>query len=288
MMVRNGAGFCAAFAGLLTGCLLMAGGAWAQGGPAREITPLGGELYRFRNMFHYSLFLVTPAGIVATDPIDREAAQWLKQELNKRFTVPVKYLVYSHDHADHISGGEVFADTAVVIAHERAKAAIINKGHATAHPQLVFSDRLTIELAGKLVELSYLGKNHSDNSIVLRFPEQRVLFAVDFIPVKSLPFRTLGDSYVEEWIESLKRVEGLDFEVLVPGHGSVGRKADVRAFRGYMEELWGQVTLYAGQGKSLEEIKGLVKMDKYRQWSQYEAYLPLNIEGMWAQVRRQN
>lgn len=72
--------------------------------------------------------MVTPAGIIATDPIDADAARWLKAELSRRFAKPVKYLVYSHDHADHISGGEVFADTAIVIAHERTQAVILNDG----------------------------------------------------------------------------------------------------------------------------------------------------------------
>ncbi len=90
--------------------LFVPGSASAQRRPAREITQVSGDLYRFRNQFHYSVFLVTPAGIIATDPINAEAAQGLKQELAKRFSQTVKYLIYSHDHADHISGGEVFAD----------------------------------------------------------------------------------------------------------------------------------------------------------------------------------
>ena len=271
---------------LLFGLLLfVAGSASAQRRPAREITQVSGDLYRFRNQFHYSVFLVTPAGIIATDPINAEAAQWLKQELAKRFSQPVKYLIYSHDHADHISGGEVFADTASVVAHEKAKAAIIREKRPTAIPEIVFSDRMGLELAGQKVELIYVGRNHSDNSIVMRLPAQRALFAVDFIPVKSLPYQNLHDSYIEEWIESLNRVEALDFDTLLPGHGQVGQKKDVRMFRGYMEELWKQVVKYKRQGKSLDEIKQLVKMEKYQGWSRYKDWLPLNIEGMVRQVK---
>ena len=255
-------------------------GALAQQGTAREITPIKGDLYRFRNAGHFSVFLVTPAGIIATDPIDAEAARWLKTELAKRFAKPVKYLIYSHDHGDHISGGEVFADGAVVIAHDNAKAAIVSERRPTAVPDLTFSDRLTVELGGKKVELLYLGKNHSDNSIALRFPDERALFAVDFIPVKSLPFRGLPDSYIDEWIDSLKKAEALDFDVLAPGHGELGKKEDVRSIRIYLEELRDQVTQYLRAGKSVDEIKQLVTMDKYGSWGNYKNYLPLNIEGM--------
>ena len=75
----------------------------------RSITKIAGDLYRFQNNFHYSVFLVTPDGIIATDPISPDAASWLKQELKARFGLPVKYLIYSHDHRDHSAGGEVFA-----------------------------------------------------------------------------------------------------------------------------------------------------------------------------------
>jgi glyoxylase-like metal-dependent hydrolase (beta-lactamase superfamily II) len=265
---------------LLLAALWAVSFAAVQAQPQREITPIKGELYRFRNAGHYSVFLVTPAGIIATDPIDADAARWLKAELAQRFAKPVKYLIYSHDHSDHIAGGEVFADTAVVIAHENAKAVILGERRPTAVPDLTFSERLTVELGGKKVELLYLGKNHSDNSIVMRFPDELALFAVDFIPVKSLPFRDFPDAYVDEWIESLRKAEAIDFDILAPGHDELGRKEDVRALRGYLEELREQVLGHLRDGKSVDEIKQLVKMDKYSGWGNYKNYLPLNIEGM--------
>ena len=180
--------------------LLAAGGSHAQapaGPPVREITKLAGEVYRFRNNSHYSVFAVTPAGIIATDPINADAAHWLKAEFKKRFNQPVRYLIYSHDHADHISGGEVFADTAIVVAQENAKRVIIEEKRPTAVPQLTLSaGTLTIELGGTVAEVTYLGPNHSDNSVVVRFPKERILFAVDIIPVKSLPFRNFPDTYL--------------------------------------------------------------------------------------------
>ena len=258
----------------------------AQPAPQREITPIRGDLYRFRNAGHFSVFLVTPAGIIATDPIDADAARWLKAELARRFAKPVRYLIYSHDHADHISGGEVFADSAVVIAHDAAKAAILRKRRPTAVPDVSFSDRLTIELGGKTVELIFLGKTHSDNSIVMRFPDERVLFAVDFIPVRNLPFRNFPDGYIDEWIDSLKKAEALDFDILAPGHGESGVKEDLRSMRIYMEELRDQVAQHLRAGKSVDEIKRLVTMEKYSSWGSYERYLPLNIEGMAVHLRK--
>ena len=62
----------------------------AQQQPAqRSINKIAGDLYRFQNNFHYSVFLVTPAGIIVTDPIDANAAKWLKAEIATRFNQPI-------------------------------------------------------------------------------------------------------------------------------------------------------------------------------------------------------
>jgi glyoxylase-like metal-dependent hydrolase (beta-lactamase superfamily II) len=253
--------------------------------PVREIKKLAGEVYRFRNNNHYSVFAVTPAGVIATDPINAEAAQWLKDEIKKRWNQPIKYVVYSHDHADHISGGQVF-DGAVIVAHELAREAIVGEKRPTAVPNVTFtSGTLAIELGGTVAEVTYLGKNHSNDSVVVRFPKEKLLFAVDFAPVNSMAFRDFPDAYVDEWIESLKWLEGMDFDVLVPGHGNLGSKADIRKFRGYLEELRAEVLKYAREGKTLEQMKQLIKMEKYQSWPNYKQYLADNIEGMYCQVQ---
>lgn len=254
--------------------------------PVREITRIAGEIYRFRNNNHYSIFAVTPAGIIATDPINAGAATWLKDEMRKRWPDrPIRFVIYSHDHADHISGGEVWADTAIVVAHQNAKDVIVGENRPTAVPQVTFSDAATLELGGTVVELHYVGRNHSNNSVVMRFPREKLAFAVDFVPVRAVAFRDFPDAYLEEWIESLRRVEALEFDVFVPGHGPLGAKASVAAFRGYMEDLRAQVLAAARAGKSLEETKKSVDLSKYKEWGGFEQMSPLNIEGMYRMVQ---
>lgn len=257
----------------------------AQSGPVREITKITGEIYRFRNNNHYSIFAVTPEGVIATDPIDAGAAAWLKAEIKVRFNKPIRYVVYSHDHRDHIAGGEVFADSAIIVAHKRAKEIIIGEKRPTAIPQITFSDRMDIELGGTLVELHYVGRNHSDNSVVMRFPRERLVFAVDFIPVETVAFRDFPDAYMPDWIESLQRVERMDFDIFVPGHGKVGEKRHVGQFRAYLEDLYNQVLHLAREGKSVEDMKRLINLTKYESWGAYKDFVPLNIEGMYRLVQ---
>ncbi|MEP4887016.1 MAG: hypothetical protein ABJ215_11655, partial [Alphaproteobacteria bacterium] len=156
---------------------------------------------------------------------------------------------------------------------------IIAAKRPTAVPELTFSDELVLNLGGQTVELKYVGRNHSDNSIVMNFPAQRVLFAVDFIPIQAVAFRDLPDAWLPDWIESIRRVEGMDFDKLAPGHGKMGVPADVTAFREYMEDLWTAVSQAVADGKTLEQAQAEIKLSKYAGWAQYEQNLPLNIAG---------
>ena len=96
----------------------------------------------------------------------------------------------------------------------------------------------------------------------MRFPKERVVFAVDFIPVKAVAFRDLPDAYLDEWIDSLRRVEAMEYDVFAPGHGPLGTKADVTAFRSYLEELRAQVLAAIRAGKSLDDTKKSVDISK--------------------------
>ena len=89
----------------------------AQTTPVREITELAPDLYRARDGGYTTVFVVTSEGIILADPIGTATATWLRGEFEQRFGVPVRYVIYSHDHWDHARGGAVFEDTAQFIGH---------------------------------------------------------------------------------------------------------------------------------------------------------------------------
>ena len=269
---------------ILVGSLLVVGpqASAQESRPDNEITKLADDVYLFRHQFHQAIFVTTPAGVIVTDPISAEAASWLKVEIKKLTDQPVRYVVYSHHHSDHITGGILVADQATFVSHAAARAPIVDAADSTTPvPSLTFTDRLFIDLGGKHVELIYTGKNHSDNSLVVLLPQHRLLFAVDFIPVDTVAYRTMRSDFPDDWIESLKRVEQLDFDILVPGHGKIGRKEHVRLFRGYLEDLRAAVIDQIKKGASLEETKKAVRLPKYEKWGRYDDWFPENVEGMY-------
>jgi len=250
--------------------------------PDNEITKLADDVYLFRHQSHQAIFIMTPEGVIVTDPISAEAAAWLKPEIKKLTDQPVRYVVYSHHHSDHITGGRMFADEATFVSHSAARQPIVDAADpSTPVPILTFTDRMFIDLGGKHVELIYTGKNHSDNSLVVLLPQNKLLFAVDFIPVETVAYRTMRSDYPDDWIESLKRVEQLEFDTLVPGHGKIGRKEHVRLFRGYLEDLRAAVVDQIKKGAGLEEAKKAVQLPKYEKWARYADWFPENVEGMY-------
>jgi glyoxylase-like metal-dependent hydrolase (beta-lactamase superfamily II) len=282
----------AALVGLVS---LTAGGAVAQdatpSAPTGEVQQFADDTYAFVSGGYVSLFIVTDEGVIATDPgslVDPGRAEAYKAAIASVTEQPVRYVIYSHAHADHATSGAVFADTATFISHVNAvdKIAALDDPN-TPVPEIAFSDELRLELGGTTVELYYTGRNHSDNSIVLLHPEQRILFAVDFIPVNSLLFQDLPDAYPDEWIASLQWIEdNLDFDTLVIGHPPVsGTKENVGQVRAYLEDLMASVQAARDAGladnsaEMIEAVRGDLEAD-YGAWTNFEEWLPLNIEGL--------
>jgi len=108
--------------------------AQAQTEPVRGIEQITDTLYRAQNNQHFTVFLVTSEGIVVSDTINREFSEWLRNELDERFGIPVRYVLYSHHHWDHASGGAVFADTAEFVGQEAMAPALAMPAADTSLP----------------------------------------------------------------------------------------------------------------------------------------------------------
>ena len=120
------------------------------------------NVYTFRNGNSQSMFIVTPEGVIATDPVGYgrpTAGQDYIAEIRKITQAPIRYLIYSHHHFDHIAGGKPFKDAgATVVAHKRAKERLEQlKDPHTVIPDEVVDDKRTITLGGTALELSYHG-----------------------------------------------------------------------------------------------------------------------------------
>ncbi len=268
------------------------GAALAQTTPQVSTRKIEGtdNVYLFRYGGHQSIFIVTPQGVIATDPISylRPAKPYI-DEIRKVTDKPIKYVIYSHAHYDHAAGGQPFKDLgARFIAHRNATTRL--KALKKADPKLdvvvpdeSVGDKKTITLGGTTLELIYVGRNHSDSSLVMRLPKDKLVFTVDFAPIESVQFRNMPDNASPlEFIDSLKKLAALDWERNVPGHpyagGRFGTKKDVLDHVAYLEDLSAATKKAAGEGKCFDTAMKEIKLPKYEKWANYDNVLPANIE----------
>ena len=275
------------------GAALTLGGAAAAQAPAAPppfaTTKVADNVYVFRAGGHQSMFVVTPEGVIATDPIslaNPQASTVYLQEIRKVTQAPIKYMIYSHHHYDHIAGGKPFKDAgAVFVAHRNAHKRLA----ALQSPDVVLPDMIvedagsTIVLGGMRVDLLWVGNNHSDNMLVMLLPKERILFAVDWIPIQGVMFRDMPDTYIPDWFAGFDRVLAMEWDRMIPGHpgpgGRLGTKDDVRAAKEYMVDVSNAAKQLAAEKKCLDDnAMRAVKLPKYEGWSGYGIYLVGNIE----------
>ena len=308
----------------------------AQEAPRRGIVQIAPGLYRAQNNIHYTVFLVTPEGIIMSDPINREFSTWLRSEMQTRFpNRPVRFVLYTHHDWDHASGGAVWADTAQFVAHanfpqtlqvpdgnlalpENARKLDANgngrleRGEARENlltqftlldankdlalsggeiargplsdvfpPTITYSaDRHALTLGGKTVVMIALGSAHAIDSSVLYFPSQRVAFSADIMQVKRLPGGVAPT--VGAWLDAVRTIEKLDFDIAATGHALSGRKQDVVELRQYLEELSVGVAAGIGAGRSLADIQKTLTLDKYKAWERYDTNRTAHIAQVYA------
>jgi len=251
------------------------------------------NVYIFRNGNHQAMFIVTPEGVIATDPVAYgrpTGGQQYVDEIKKVSNAPIRYLIYSHVHFDHIAGGKAFKDAgATVVAHKRAKERLeVLKDPHTVIPDEAVDDKRTITLGGTTLELSYHGLNHSDSTLVMRLPREKLVFIVDTIPVGAVPGRGFIDIYPLETEAFMKQVLAMDWERMIPGHpgpgGRLGTKKDVEDQLAFMREASAAIKTEAQAGKCWDTVEKEFKLPKYESWPGYANGLPFIARrycGLW-------
>jgi len=228
------------------------------------------------------MFIVTDEGVIVTDPISPRAAKTMRAEVAKITDQPVEYVVYSHEHWDHISGGQIFKDEgARFISH----AACIDEFKRNPSPIVVISEgtykkRFDIKLGGRTLELHHFGRSDGEWLTVMRLPKEKIAFIVDIVTPKGIAFRNMPDFYPLDLVRTLREIEkGLDFTLIIPGHGPPTAPASaVSEQREYLEDLMSAVVAARKSESDLDKIFKMVKLPQYENWADYGSWLEMNVE----------
>jgi glyoxylase-like metal-dependent hydrolase (beta-lactamase superfamily II) len=184
------------------------------------------------------MFLTTGEGVIVVDAPPTMGDRIFKA-ISEVTNEPVKYLVYSHAHRDHIGAAHIFQPGIEIIA-EKNTADILATANDTERPvpTTSFVDNTTLTIGNKTLQLAYPGQYHQRGNIFIYNPEQKVLMAVDQLAPGEVPWKHLSATpEVPALMRSYDQVLGYDFDVYVPGHGKVGTKQDINLQKEYVTDL---------------------------------------------------
>ncbi len=257
-------------------------------GQDRSIVQVSPSVYRWGSDGQYGAYVLTSDGIIVVDGhfCESGTVPWLKSELQKRHGVPIKYVVLSHDHPDHICNSQNFDENAVIVGHRNIRPHILREGRESAVPDVTFEESMDIHLGGLKVTLLYFGPSHSDNLIQVHIPEEKVLVAIDIAKGKSI-YPDYRDMDVHSELKVLKILANLeDVDVVLPGHGPVKTQQNFRDSHRFLQALRDEVLQLMIDGKSLDTMRDQITMADFSDYQGISQYLDANIVTMYDYLYR--
>jgi len=228
--------------------------------------------------------LVTNEGVVLVDDKYEIDHDGIMAQLKKITNQPVKYVINTHYHADHSGGNpKLQALGAQVVTSENARTKMVDvKQPGMAN--ITLEDSLRLYVGGKRVEVHYYGRSHTDGDVVVLFPDHRVLSAGDMFTFGDATPELIdyaGGGSAKDWTKTLDGALRLDFDAVVPGHGTVTTKQEMRKFRDSTLTLRTRVHDMLAQNKSRAEIEKMLRSDFHFA----DLHVMLSLDGMLSELR---
>ena len=204
---------------------------------------------------------VTDDGVIIVDNKFPYSFDFITEQVRKVTDQPIKYVLDTHHHDDHSGSNADFLPTAEVIAHKNARANIV-RNNQPGPPRVIFADETAVFLGGAEVQMFHFGRGHTNGDAVAYFPDLRTVHTGDLIVFGQRldgstlsPFWDFGNGgSVLEWPATLTGLLALDFDTVIPGHGPLLTKDDVRIFRGKMEIVIDRVRTEIAAGATRDDI----------------------------------
>ncbi len=204
---------------------------------------------------------VTDGGVIIVDNKFPYSFDFITEQVRKVTDQPIKYVLDTHHHDDHSGSNADFLPTAEVIAHKNARANIV-RNNQPGPPRVIFADETAVFVGGAEVQMFHFGRGHTNGDAVAYFPDLRTVHTGDLIVFGQRldgstlsPFWDFGNGgSVLEWPATLTGLLALDFDTVIPGHGPLLTKDDVRIFRGKMEIVIDRVRTEIAAGATRDDI----------------------------------
>jgi cyclase len=204
---------------------------------------------------------VTSEGAIVVDDKFVQNVPDVMAKVKSITTQPVKYLLNSHHHSDHIGGNGRILDLGIeIIAHKNVRENIL-KNKQPGPPRIVFTDQAAIYLGGVEVQMRYLGRGHTNGDTVIYFPDLRTVHSGDLV-IDGMPVIDYdnGGSAVE-FVTTLEHLMTLDFDTVIPGHGRVLTRDDVRAYIPKLKTMNDRMRALVKKGVPADQLAAQLTLD---------------------------
>ncbi len=224
---------------------------------------------------------------------------------------PISHVVLTHYHAVRVLGASAYGADQIIMG-ETARAMVVERGQedwdsefqrfprlfeghesipGLTYPTTTFSDRMTVYLGNRQVNLMHLGRAHTAGDIVIHVPDQNVMFTGDIVEDHSACY--CGDGHYADWGATLDRIMSFDVDAIAPGRGDalIGKQAVNRAIestRDFVESTYRPAARIAARGGSLKEAWDAVRAacdPKFSDYAIYEHCLPFNVSRAYDEAR---
>jgi len=204
---------------------------------------------------------VTPEGLILIDDKYPENVADVLAQVKAVSSLPVKYLLNTHHHGDHASGNVNIRQMGIdIIAHKNIRANFL-RIKQPGEPNIVFADQAAVYLGGVEIQLFYLGRGHTNGDTVIYFPDLKTVHTGDLI-IDGMPVidYDAGGSALE-FVKTIDNLLKMDFDTMIPGHGRVMKKDDVRAYRARFAEMNRRMRELARKKVPKDQVQAQLKLD---------------------------
>lgn len=204
---------------------------------------------------------VTPEGLILVDDKFPNHVEGIMENVRTVSDLPVRYVLNTHHHGDHVSGNVIFRQMGVdVIGHENIRANFIRIAQP-GEPNIVFDNSASVFLGGVEVRMLYLGGGHTNGDTVVYFPDLEVVHAGDLI-IDGMPVIDYGaGGSAVEFVRTIDALLEVDFDTLIPGHGRLMSKDDVVAYKARFEEMNHRMQNLARRGIPKEDARAALRLE---------------------------
>jgi glyoxylase-like metal-dependent hydrolase (beta-lactamase superfamily II) len=244
-----------------------AGGRGGAGQTVEKIRQLKPNLHMITGGGANTLVLVTPAGVLVVDtknPGD-ENYNRLMEEIRSVSPLPVKYVLNTHHHPDHVGTNQKFIDAgATVVALDALKTRMASDPRTKDIPGLpteTFAKDKVLMFGGTEVRAYSFGRGHTGDDTMVYFPDSKVVMVSDQITDGNPLVDFANGGSAVEWTQILDGVLKLDFDMAIPGRGEPKTKAEVQAFRDKFATLISRASDAVKAGATKDTLAMMVKTD---------------------------